>query len=96
MEFGDEKQNNERGVSNHFCHPAAIVDQGAIIGARTRVWAFAHVLGGATIGEDCNICDHTFIESKVRVGDRVTIKSGVFVWDGMTVENDVFMVTCSP
>ena len=91
MEFGDENQNIDKRVVNYFCHPSAIVEQGATIGARTRVWAFAHVLGGSTIGEDCNICDHTFIEGNVRVGDRVTIKSGVFLWDGMAVENDVFM-----
>jgi hypothetical protein len=24
-------------------HPQALVDPGAIVGARTRVWAFAHV-----------------------------------------------------
>jgi UDP-3-O-[3-hydroxymyristoyl] glucosamine N-acyltransferase len=29
---------------------------------RTRVWAFAHVCDGAVIGDDCSICDHTFIE----------------------------------
>ncbi len=78
-------------MSHYFCHPAAIVDKGATIGARTRVWAFAHILPGATLGEDCNVCDHTFIEGNVKIGDRVTIKSGVFLWDGLTVENDVFL-----
>jgi acyl-[acyl carrier protein]--UDP-N-acetylglucosamine O-acyltransferase len=28
-------------------HPQALVDPGAIVGARTRVWAFAHVCNGA-------------------------------------------------
>lgn len=61
------------------------------IGARTRIWAFAHVLPGARIGEDCNICDHVFIENDVAVGDRVTIKSGVQLWDGVRLEDDVFI-----
>ena len=61
------------------------------IGDRTRIWAFAHVLPGATIGADCNICDHTFIENDVVVGDRVTIKCGVQLWDGVTLEDDVFI-----
>lgn len=91
MESEDKKKNQVRSANDFYCHPAAIVDQGAAIGARTRIWAFAHVLGAATVGEDCNICDHTFIEGDVRVGNRVTIKSGVFLWDGMTVEDDVFM-----
>jgi acetyltransferase-like isoleucine patch superfamily enzyme len=72
-----------------FVHPQALVDAGVTIGARTRVWAFAHVVKGAVIGEDCNICDHTFIETKVRLGHRVTLKCGVYLWDGITVEDDV-------
>jgi len=73
-----------------FKHPQALVES-ASIGKGTRVWAFAHVLPGAVIGEDCNICDHTFLENDVRLGDRVTIKCGVQVWDGVTLEDDVFV-----
>ncbi|RYD66614.1 MAG: isomerase, partial [Verrucomicrobiaceae bacterium] len=54
-------------------------------------WAFAHVLPGATIGSDCNICDGVFIENEVVVGDRVTVKCGVQLWDGVTLEDDVFV-----
>jgi acetyltransferase-like isoleucine patch superfamily enzyme len=71
-----------------FKHPAAIVES-AKIGARTRIWAFAHVLPGAVIGAECNICDHVFIENDVRIGDRVTVKSGVQLWDGVVLEDDV-------
>lgn len=76
---------------DYFVHHAAIVEPGATIGPRTRVWAFAHVLGKARIGADCNICDHTFIENDVVVGDRVTIKCGVQLWDGIRLEDDVFV-----
>jgi UDP-2-acetamido-3-amino-2,3-dideoxy-glucuronate N-acetyltransferase len=72
-------------------HPQALIDQRAKIGSGTRVWAFAHVLNGAEVGRDCNICDHTFIEGKVRLGNRVTLKCGVFLWDGLVVEDDVFI-----
>lgn len=61
------------------------------VGARTRVWAFAHVLPGARIGEDCNICDHAFVEGRVRLGNRVTVKNGVLLFDGVTVEDEVFL-----
>jgi acetyltransferase-like isoleucine patch superfamily enzyme len=77
--------------SSVFVHEKAIVEAGATIGANTRVWAFVHILPGATLGEDCNICDSVFIENQVSIGDRVTIKSGVQVWDGVTIENDVFV-----
>ena len=59
-----------------YIHPQSLVEEGASIGAGTRVWAFAHILPEAVVGFDCNICDHTFIENAVRIGDRVTIKSG--------------------
>ena len=58
-------------------HPKSLVDDGAMVGEGTRVWAFAHILPGAKIGADCNICDHVFIENDVQVGDRVTVKCGV-------------------
>lgn len=74
-----------------YIHPQAIVEEGATVGPRTRVWAFAHILPGAVVGADCNICDHVFIENKVVIGDRVTIKCGVQVWDGVSLENDVFI-----
>jgi UDP-2-acetamido-3-amino-2,3-dideoxy-glucuronate N-acetyltransferase len=73
-----------------FIHERALVESDAI-GAGTRIWAFAHVMPGARIGRDCNVCDHTYIEGDVVVGDRVTIKSGVFLWDGLRVEDDVFI-----
>ena len=75
-----------------FVHPTAICEA-ADVGEGTRVWAFAHVLAGATVGCDCNIGDHAFIEGGAQVGDRVTIKNGVMVWEGVTIEDDVF---CGP
>src|ERR1041385_8089863 len=75
----------------YFVHPNGIVEPGARIGNATRIWAFAHVLPGARIGSDCNICDHVFIENEVSIGDRVTIKCGVQLWNGITIEDDVFI-----
>ena len=77
-------------MSEYFVHPLGLCET-QTVGARTRVWAFAHVLPGARIGADCNICDHTYIEGDVIVGNRVTVKSGVFLWDGLRVEDDVFI-----
>jgi UDP-2-acetamido-3-amino-2,3-dideoxy-glucuronate N-acetyltransferase len=74
----------------HFVHPQGICESDSV-GAGTNVWAFAHVLPGAVIGDNCNICDHVFIENDVVVGDRVTIKCGVQLWDGLRVGNDVFI-----
>lgn len=73
-----------------FVHAAAICESKSL-GPRTRVWAFAHILPGAQIGADCNICDHVFVENNVVIGDRVTVKSGVQLWDGVNLEDDVFV-----
>ncbi len=74
-----------------FYHQNAIVEKGARIGSATRVWAFAHILPGAVIGEECNICDGVFVENDVVVGNRVTIKCGVQLWDGLRVADDCFI-----
>ncbi len=71
-------------------HASAIVET-EHIGPRTQVWAFVHILPGARIGADCNLCDQVFIENDIVVGDRVTIKSGVQLWDGVRIEDDVFI-----
>lgn len=75
---------------SYFKHERAIVES-ENVGNDTRIWAFAHILPGAVIGEDCNICDHTFIENDVVIGNRVTVKSGVQLWDGIVIEDDVFI-----
>lgn len=73
-----------------FIAPQAICDSKKI-GKRTTIWNFSHVLAGASVGEDCNICESVFIENDVYIGDRVTIKNGVQIWDGITIGNDVFI-----
>jgi acetyltransferase-like isoleucine patch superfamily enzyme len=79
------------GVADaYFVHPCALCETEAV-GDDTRIWAFAHVLPGAKIGRDCNICDGVFVEGDVVMGDRVTVKCGVQLWDGLRVGNDVFI-----
>ncbi|RYD69361.1 MAG: isomerase, partial [Sphingobacteriales bacterium] len=77
-------------INTYFAHEKALVESQKV-GAGTRVWAFAHILPGAVIGEDCNICDGVFVENDVVVGKRVTVKCGVQLWDGTRVGNDVFI-----
>jgi len=74
----------------HFVHEKALCETDNV-GPGTRIWAFAHVLPGAVVGADCNICDNVFIENDVTVGDRVTVKCGVQLWDGVRLGDDVFV-----
>ncbi len=73
-----------------FIHPKALVESDAI-GAGTRIWAFAHVMKGARIGPDCNICDHAFIESGATLGRGVTVKTHAAIGDGVTLRDGVFV-----
>jgi acetyltransferase-like isoleucine patch superfamily enzyme len=73
-----------------FVHPNAMVAT-ETVGKGSRIWAFSNVQKDVVIGEDCNICDHCFVESRVIIGHRVTVKNGVSLWDGMTVEDNVFI-----
>ncbi|MFN4160395.1 MAG: WxcM-like domain-containing protein [Stenotrophomonas sp.] len=73
-----------------YCHPNALCESDQI-GDGTRIWAFVHVLPGAVIGDDCNLCDGVFVEGDVVVGNRVTVKSGVQLWNGTRLGDDVFV-----
>ncbi len=77
-------------MSEPFIHPHAICES-QNIGSKTRIWAFVHILPGAVIGSNCNICDFVFVENDVVIGNRVTIKSGVQIWDHIEIQDDVFI-----
>jgi UDP-2-acetamido-3-amino-2,3-dideoxy-glucuronate N-acetyltransferase len=72
-------------------HSQALVDDLSSLGSGTNVWAFAHVMKGASVGSRCNIGDHAFLESGAIVGNNVTIKNRVLIWEGVTIEDDVFV-----
>jgi UDP-2-acetamido-3-amino-2,3-dideoxy-glucuronate N-acetyltransferase len=74
-------------------HPSAIVDDGAVLGAGTRVWHFAHVCAGARIGAGCSLGQNVFIGNDVRIGNKVKIQNNVSVYDAVTLEDEVF---CGP
>lgn len=81
------EQHNEH---DFFIHPLADVHT-KNIGEKSLFWQFCVVLKGAKIGNNCNICSHTFIENDVVIGNNVTVKSGVYLWDGLTIEDNVFI-----
>ena len=74
-------------------HETAIVDEGATIGAGTRVWHWVHVCGGAVIGEGCSLGQSVFVGNRVTIGNNVKIQNNVSVYDNVKLEDDVF---CGP
>jgi UDP-2-acetamido-3-amino-2,3-dideoxy-glucuronate N-acetyltransferase len=80
-------------ADSFFAHPTSIIDDGASIGANSKVWHFCHVMPGATIGADCTLGQNVFVASRVTIGKGVKIQNNVSVYDGVVIEDDVF---CGP
>jgi len=80
-------------MSDIFVHESSYVDDGALVGAGTKIWHFCHVMAGATIGERCNLGQNVVVMNKVVVGNNVKIQNNVSIYEGVTLEDDVF---CGP
>jgi UDP-2-acetamido-3-amino-2,3-dideoxy-glucuronate N-acetyltransferase len=76
---------------DYFVHESSYVDEGARIGAGTKIWHFCHVMGSARIGERCNIGQNVFIAGDVTLGNNVKIQNNVSLYTGVTVEDDAFL-----
>jgi UDP-2-acetamido-3-amino-2,3-dideoxy-glucuronate N-acetyltransferase len=74
-------------------HPTAIVDDGAEIGAGTKVWHWVHISGGARIGENCSFGQNVFVANDVVIGNGVRVQNNVSIYDAVRIEDDVF---CGP
>lgn len=78
---------------SHYQHSSAIVDEGAKIGAGSRVWHFVHVCAGARIGSGVSLGQNVFVGNKVHIGNDCKIQNNVSVYDNVTLEDGVF---CGP
>jgi UDP-2-acetamido-3-amino-2,3-dideoxy-glucuronate N-acetyltransferase len=78
---------------DYFVHESSYVDEGAVVGAGTKIWHFSHVMPGAIIGEGCNLGQNVVVMGGVRIGRNVKIQNNVSVYEGVELEDDVF---CGP
>ena len=76
-----------------FVHESAIIDAGATIGEGSKVWHFAHVCSGATLGENVSLGQNVFVGNRVSIGDGCKVQNNVSVYDNVTLEQNVF---CGP
>ena len=74
-------------------HSTAIIDDGAQIGDKTRIWHWSHVCSGAVIGANVSIGQNVFIDNKVIIGNQCKIQNNVSVYSNVTLEDSVF---CGP
>jgi acetyltransferase-like isoleucine patch superfamily enzyme len=77
--------------STVYIHESAIVEDGASVGARTRVWHHAHVRRGASVGDDTNLGKNVYVDSGAKIGSRCKIQNNVSVYRGVTLEDGVFV-----
>ncbi len=80
-----------RTPTEYFAHKSAFVDEGAEIGAGTKIWHSAHVMKGARIGQRCIIGQNVNVDGNTIVGNNVKIQNNVSVYSGIVIEDDVFL-----
>jgi UDP-2-acetamido-3-amino-2,3-dideoxy-glucuronate N-acetyltransferase len=76
---------------NTFIHPSSIIEDGAQIGAGTRIWHFCHLMPGAVLGEDCIVGQNVFIDNNTQIGNGVKIQNNVSIYTGVVLEDEVFV-----
>ena len=80
-------------MADYFVHESSYVDEGAVIGAGSKVWHFSHVMPGAVIGKNCNLGQNVVVMPRTRLGNNVKVQNNVSIYEGVTLEDDVF---CGP
>ena len=78
-------------MSAPFIHETAIVDEGARLGAGSRVWHFTHVSAGSRVGERCVLGQNVFVGPGVTMGDGVKVQNNVSIYAGVRIADDVFL-----
>lgn len=76
---------------NYYVHESSYIDQGAEIGAGTKIWHFSHVMSGAKIGERCSFGQNCVVSSGVVIGSNVKVQNNVSIYEGTIIEDDVFL-----
>ena len=78
---------------NVFVHESSFVDDGAVVGAGTKIWHFCHIMPGAVIGERCSLGQNVVMMPRTRMGRNCKIQNNVSIYEGVELEDDVF---CGP
>ncbi len=74
-----------------FVHDSSFVDENVIIGNRTKIWHFCHILSGSIIGKNCSFGQNCVVGGNVTIGNGVKVQNNVSIYEGVEVEDDVFL-----
>jgi len=75
----------------YFAHETARVDEGAEVGAGSKIWHYTHVSAGARIGQNVSIGQNGYVDSAAQIGNNVKIQNNVSIYAGVVIEDDVFL-----
>ena len=78
-------------MNDFFSHETAIIDEGSIIGKKTKIWHFSHLMNNSKVGESCNIGQNVVVSPDVIIGNNVKIQNNVSVYTGVICEDNVFL-----
>ncbi len=78
-------------MADYFAHETAVIDDGASIGAGTKIWHFSHIMPDCVLGENCNIGQNVVVSTKVVLGRNVKVQNNVSIYEGVTCDDDVFL-----
>tara|TARA_X000000950_G_C13869542_1_gene642319 strand:+ start:951 stop:1532 length:582 start_codon:yes stop_codon:yes gene_type:complete len=78
---------------NYQVHQTAIVEEGAKIGANSKIWHWTHICSGAEIGSEVSLGQNVYVANKVIIGNRCKIQNNVSIYDNVYLDEGVF---CGP
>jgi UDP-2-acetamido-3-amino-2,3-dideoxy-glucuronate N-acetyltransferase len=87
----DRKYMRKIPENSYFSHKTAIIDKEVHIGKGTKIWAFSHVMTGATIGKNCIIGEGVHIGNNVIIGDNCKVQNHALIYEGVIIGNNVFI-----
>jgi UDP-2-acetamido-3-amino-2,3-dideoxy-glucuronate N-acetyltransferase len=76
---------------DYVVHETARVDEGAEVGAGTKIWHYSHVSAGARIGQHVTIGQNVYVDGAAQIGHNVKIQNNVSIYAGVVIEDDVFL-----
>ncbi|WP_181001824.1 acyltransferase [Campylobacter concisus] len=75
----------------YFAHKSSFIDSDVIIGEKTKIWHFSHILANSIIGQNCSFGQNCVVGPNVRVGNGVKVQNNVSIYEGVEIEDDVFL-----
>lgn len=75
----------------YYAHESALIEEGAEIGAGSKIWHDVHVRRGARIGARCIVGKGVYIDFDVQVGDDCKIQNYACLYHGVSLGRGVFV-----